>query len=320
MTTARKRLVSIDSTPYYHCVSRCVRRGFLCGVDPYTQQNYEHRRAWIEQKIQSLSTLYCVDICAYAIMSNHYHLVVHLNRDKAQSLSLHQIVERWSKQHKLPTLVGRWVMGQLTCAAEEKACLAIIESWRHRLWSLSWFMKELNYDIAVRANEEDACKGHVWECRFSSQALLDQQALTAAMVYVDLNPVRAGIAPTIETSKYTSIKARLLALKKNKDTAPFLFPFINNKIAKLSDGIPLKLLDYVELVDWTAKHCRDNKANTNPSLPSVLQRLNITPTTWNKASTELERYRATAIGCQYHIETAKRHMRKTRIRLFRLDS
>ncbi|GAK84573.1 mobile element protein [Vibrio ponticus] len=187
MTTARNQQIAVDVTPYYHCVSRCVRRSYLCGIDPLTEQSYEHRREWIKQKIYALSQVYCIDICAHAIMSNHYHLVVHINKEKALSLSNLQVVERWQQDHKLPSLVSRWIAGQLASRAEEEACLSIIDSWRFRLWSLSWFMKELNFDIAYQANREEGCKGHFWESRFKSQALLDEQALAAAMAYVDLN-------------------------------------------------------------------------------------------------------------------------------------
>ena len=87
MTRPRKDLISISDTPYYHIVSRCVRRAFLCGTDPHTKQSYEHRRQWIEDRIRLLSSLFAIDICAYAIMSNHYHLVLHVDTQQAQSWS-----------------------------------------------------------------------------------------------------------------------------------------------------------------------------------------------------------------------------------------
>ncbi|RJX64841.1 transposase [Vibrio sinensis] len=309
----------MDATPYYHCVSRCVRRSFLCGIDPLTEQNYEHRRDWIKQKIYSLSQVYCIDICAYAIMSNHYHLVVHINRDKAYALSNNDVVERWQKDHKLPTLITRWLAGQLTSNAELEASIAIIDSWRSRLWNLSWFMKELNFDIACHANREDDCRGHFWESRFKSQALLDEQALAAAMVYVDLNPLRAGVANTPETSEYTSIQARLEALNNQQETAPCLHPFISNQNNEKLDGIPFRLMDYIELVDWTARQYRERKASLNSTMPPILKRLNISHVTWLKACTELERNRRSAVGCIYNLESAKHALNKKQIHLIRLD-
>ena len=124
MTTARKQLVSIDATPYYHCVSRCVRRSFLCGHDSYSKKSYEHRRSWIETKIYALAQVYCIDICAYAIMSNHYHLVIHINRKKANELSNIKVVQRWGIDHKIPLLIQRWLNGELSNQAEKEACHA----------------------------------------------------------------------------------------------------------------------------------------------------------------------------------------------------
>ncbi|WP_185067034.1 transposase [Vibrio ponticus] len=319
MTTARKQQVSVEATPYYHCVSRCVRRSFLCGIDPVTEQNYEHRREWIEQKMYALAQLYCIDICAYAIMSNHYHLVLHINRDKALNLSDREVVERWQQNHKLPSLIARWLAGELACNTEIEVCATLIESWRERLWNLSWFMKELNFDIACKANREDECRGHFWESRFKSQALLDEQALAAAMAYVDLNPLRAGIADTPETSEFTSIQARLEALNNRQETAPCLYPFIGNPTNEMLDGIPLRLIDYIELVDWTARQYRDEKASLSSTMPPILERLNVSQITWLKACSKLEKYRSSAVGCANHIERAKYTLHKKRIHLFRLD-
>ncbi|SON48891.1 transposase [Vibrio tapetis] len=319
MATARKQLISVDATPYYHCVSRCVRQSYLCGEDTVTNTSYEHRREWVEHKIQSLTHTYCIDVCAYAVMSNHYHVVLHINRDKALGLSLDGVVERWSSEHKLPVLIQRWLKKELKTQTEEDKCLEIIEVWRERLWSLSWFMKELNYDLACKANQEDQCSGHFWESRFKSQALLDDKALAAAMAYVDLNPVRAGIAKSPEQSNFTSIKARLKALTDNQESAPCLHPFIGNSNKKLIDGIPFQLLDYIELVDWTARQFREDKAPMAEHLPPIIERLNFNQNTWLEVCTSLERKRSTAIGSPCYLEHAKAALDKSRIHYYPLE-
>ena len=79
MPRPRKCQISLDATAYYHCVSRCVRRAFLCGEDRYTGQCFEHRREWVEERLLKLATVFSLDIAAYAVMSNHLHIVLHIN-------------------------------------------------------------------------------------------------------------------------------------------------------------------------------------------------------------------------------------------------
>ena len=85
MTRARKTFLSLNDTPYYHVVARCVRRAWLCGIDEYAGKDYSHRKAWIIERMRELSAVFAIDICAYAVMSNHYHLVVHVDRKRAEA-------------------------------------------------------------------------------------------------------------------------------------------------------------------------------------------------------------------------------------------
>jgi REP element-mobilizing transposase RayT len=313
MTTARSQLISLDVTPYYHCISRCVRRSFLCGEDAVTGKSYEHRRDWLEQRLLKLATIYCIDICAYAVMSNHYHLVVHINRLKANSLTPDQVIERWKQEHKIPPLVQRYLNRQLVCKAEVKRCQQLIELWRERLYSLSWMMKELNFEIALQANREDGCTGHFWEGRFKSQALLDDAALLAAMTYTDLNPVRAKIAQTPETSEYTSLKKRLDSLEENQPTPLGLYPFVGSN-PDTPDGISFRLMDYIEWVDWVGRLIREDKRGyINGSQPAIFTRLSISQTEALKLVTNLERRRRLWIGTADHLTLAKQLLNKTRI-------
>ena len=70
MSTAHRQLIDAESTPFYHVINRCVRRAFLCGEDALSGRSYEHRRGWIVDRIRQLSSIFCIDICAYAVMSN----------------------------------------------------------------------------------------------------------------------------------------------------------------------------------------------------------------------------------------------------------
>ncbi|MGD8930165.1 MAG: hypothetical protein PVI22_14415, partial [Lysobacterales bacterium] len=111
MTQPRKRLVSYSDTVYYHCVSRCVRRAFLCGQDSVTGFNFDHRRGWIVNRLRELAGIFAMDICAYAVMSNHYHVVLRVNLEQARRWSDREVAERWCRLFKGPDLVQRWLSG-----------------------------------------------------------------------------------------------------------------------------------------------------------------------------------------------------------------
>ncbi len=268
MPTARHRLVSLDDTPYYHCISRCVRRAFLCGKDSMTGYSFEHRRQWIVDRIRLLSSVFAADLCAYAVMSNHYHIVVRLDAVAAQNWCDQEVAERWTQLFSQSALVHRFLAGSVLLPYEQERLQQQIRTWRSRLVDLSWFMRCLNEPIARMANQEDHCTGRFWEGRFHSQALLDERALLACMAYVDLNPIRAAMATTPETSDYTSVQERITQPQETT-----LRPFAPNDDAA---GLPFVLKDYLELVDWAGREIQRGKRGYIPaSTPPILLRLNM---------------------------------------------
>ena len=221
MTQPRSRLVCLDDTPWYHVVSRCVRRAFLCGYDAQSGCSFEHRRGWIADRLKQLASVFSVDIAAYAVMSNHFHIVLRVDATRLQHASRNEVLHRWTRLFNGPLLVQRYLADPGSLGdAELRALDTWVETYRDRLADLSWFMRVLNESIARQANEEDGVTGRFWEGRFRSQALLDEQAVLTAMTYVDLNPIRAGLAPTPESSDYTSIAERIAALNEHAEGAP----------------------------------------------------------------------------------------------------
>lgn len=310
MTTARNTQISIVDTPYYHCMARCVRRAFLCGEDSFSGQSYEHRKQWIVDRILQLSAIFAIDVSAYAVMSNHYHVVLYIDRDTARDWSLKEVAERWKQLFKMPVLVDRYLHNEPMSTAERDKVSEIIEQWRERLQDISWYMRCLNEHIARLANAEDQCKGRFWEGRFKSQALLDDTALLACMAYVDLNPVRAALSESLQDSDYTSIqeRIRICANKLEKDRKPTstqkakaptaathpttpdeikqpaqLLPFIGpaSQQNDTKKGMLMKPQDYFELVDWTGRQIREDKRSAiPPHIQPVLQRLGVNPENW----------------------------------------
>jgi len=151
MTQSRDSLISLADTPYYHCISRCVRRAFLCGEDKLSGQSFEHRRQWMIDRIRYLTDLFAIEVCAYSIMSNHYHLVLYVNEEELAGCSDNEICTRWSKIYSLPSIVLSWQKGELTSDAEKEGALLVITEWRERLTSISWFMRCLNEFIARKS-------------------------------------------------------------------------------------------------------------------------------------------------------------------------
>lgn len=294
MTIARCEQIDLEATPYYHVMNRCVRRSFLCGFDELTQTDYSHRKSWIVDRLKFLASIFAIKICAYAIMSNHYHVVLYVDDRSAKAWSDEEIAQRWCSIFPKD--------------AKENQHLSLkIKLWRERLTSVSWFMRCLNERIARAVNDEDDCKGRFWEGRFKSQALLDEAALLSAMVYVDLNPIRAGITQTPEESSFTSIYERIQfmrqQLKKSDSEHIKLKSQLKRERAAILDNlmqpksllpfsvvttddslhsIQFKFSDYLELVDYTGRIIRDDKqvgAIPNYVTP-ILIRLQVEPRNW----------------------------------------
>jgi REP element-mobilizing transposase RayT len=291
MPEPRCRLVSLDATPHYHVVSRCVRRQFLCGKDDLTGRDFSHRRDWIRERIFKLADIFAVDICAYAVMSNHVHLVLTIRQDVALEWNEREVAERWLRLFGGRKEVKHWLAGQHQPEAQATAALEWIKTYRERLFDLSWFMRCLNEPIARMANKEDNVTGRFWEGRFKSQALLDEEALVSLMAYVDLNPIRAGISATPEESDYTSLQQRVIETRiedapEHKDSLPKdlkaalgkLAPFAPESGVREESVLPVTLTDYLELVDWTGRAIAHGKKGAiDDRLPPILERLRARP-------------------------------------------
>ncbi len=273
MTTARALLIPPGSSGAYHCVQRCVRRAFLCGVDRSTGQSFEHRKQWLTQRLQLLSGCFAVAIHAYAIMSNHLHVVVQWDPAWQATWTESDVAERWVRL--FPPRADSPAARALKCQRllQQPERLALL---RERLGNLSWFMKCLAEPIARAANVEDHCKGRFWEGRFKAQVLCDERALLAAMAYVDLNPLRAGMTASLLGSNHTSIQHRLrdAAMPLDQPLQPVLGQQPHVRLG-------LSLRAYIGLVEWTGQQLRPGKrgALAKPA-PSALRKLDPHPERW----------------------------------------
>ncbi|QPG04835.1 transposase [Salinimonas marina] len=301
MPRPRKSLINLADTPYYHCVSRCVRRAFLCGEDIQTGKSFEHRRQWVEDRLLFLADVFCVDVCAYAVMSNHTHVVLRINKDKADSLSVNEVIRRWHKLYK-GMLIARRFVNPAECdslsEAETETVKSLAEVYRSRLFDISWFMRLLNEYIARQANKEDDCTGHFWEGRFKSQALMDEASLAACMAYVDLNPVRACLSKTPEASAHTSIQKRIQAAKYHQQPRTLLH-FTGNTKDNMSDGLPFRMEDYLGLIEQTGRYFHPKKrGKIEDAVSPILTGIGLADTDWNKLVCGIETEFKTSVSIE----------------------
>ena len=314
MATRRSDLVNLSETPFYHCVTRCVRQCYLCGYDKNTGQSFEHRRGWVEKRTLFLSSVYAIDLCAYAVMSNHVHVVLRVDEKSANSLSMREVLIRWHKLHKGTLLTKSYLAGVALSEAELLSVKRTAAVYRKRLFSISWFMRDLNEYIARAANAEDECKGRFWEGRFKSQALLDEKALLSCMVYVDLNPIRASLASTPEDSEYTSIKRRI-ECKLTRKTSTGILPFKSDTACSNQYCLNLTFTEYVTLLTQTGKAVRDDKAGfIDGEYQASLNQIALSSSQWLKASLEFEQHFSIAVGSvsrikKFQLTTGRRRLK-----------
>jgi len=316
MPYPRYKQIDLQQTQYYHVVSRCVRRSYLCGFDQDTGESYEHRKDWVERRLLYLTNVFSIDVLAYAVMSNHYHVVVDINDNIGCKISDSDVVKRWHKVSSgTPETVKFAEAGILPTDDNQKSKLrATIQEYRRRLCDLSWFMKLLNGYIARQANKEDDCTGHFWEGRFKSQALIGISAVLSCMVYVDLNPFRAGIVDIPENAFHTSLNKRYKALKQNRQPRTLL-PFSAENAYKDQKCIPYSLENYLQLVKDTSMISKQlDKPLISQRTKKSLQNLGLCSDQWCEFMAGLEELFPVALGSFEQIEAFKKATGRTRMR------
>ncbi len=299
MTMPRNMLVDVNVTRYYHCISRCVRQAKLCG------KGYEHRKRWIEERLELLADQFAIAVCGFAVMDNHLHVLVRLDPGLGKDWSAEAVVRRWIAVYPPKNLdlsdsaiVDKWVKH---FAKNRKQ----VDVFRERLQSLGWFMKALKEPLARLANGEDKCSGTFWEGRYKSIAVLDEESLLATCVYIDLNPVAAGISKVPETSSHTSLRQRVAHAKaKGKleslkeaakgsvagskvsghfEDSHWLCPLDDaRRKGSKREGMleSFSLGSYLLLVDYSSRLWREGKAQVSPSVVGIFERLDTSAEIW----------------------------------------
>lgn len=302
---ARAEVFDPSEVAIVHVMSRTIRRCFLLGKDPLTQRNFDHRRDWIESKLKQLSACMGIDLLAFSLMSNHMHLVLRSRPDIVALWSDDEVARRWLllcpkyKRPRINDFQDEPYSREPTESELNTIRLnpSLISRIRSRLSDISWWMRLLCQNIAQRANrEEGEGLGKFWQSRFKAVRILDEESLLACAAYVDLNPIRAATALTLETSEHTSVKRRIQAFQEQRispndqEAETFLAPLeicetgqqlgpqpSASKIRCSDKGfLSMSNVEYFELLDWLARRVDPKKRGSTPeSVPPVLKRLGL---------------------------------------------
>ena len=297
-----------------------VRRCFLFGVDPFTGKNHDHRKVWIEDQLRLLAANFGIDLLAFAILSNHFHLILRSRPDVVDTWDDTEVARRWlmlcpkrKKKDRSPEEPNEF---ELNSIRNDPARLATI---RTRLSNVSWWMRLLCQNIGTRANQEDKQTGKFFQGRYRAVRILDEESLLACAAYVDLNPIRAAMAETIETSEHTSVQRRIHALPQFEPSEPspstgvdsFLSPLAiderhdplgacaNQTRERCSNKgfLSMSVADYLELLDVSGRMIRTDKSGTTPAnVAPIFERLKLDQEYWLLQIKEFGRLFANVAG------------------------
>ena len=337
----RSEVFDPDEIAIAHTCSRTVRRCFLMGNDPFTGKNFDHRKVWIEQHLIQFAQAFGVDLLGFALLSNHIHLILRTRPDVVATWSDNEVARRWmmicphrrsSDGLPLPPTEAeiRSIAG----------CPVKCGEIRKRLSSISWWMRLLCQRVAMRANQEDEESGHFFQDRFHATRIVDEASLLACAAYVDLNPIRAAMAETLEQSDHTSVQRRIESITTDRDDgipvtnlrdsflAPIsidersgeIGPCVSKSGKRCSDKgfLPMSLEDYLETLDWTARQIAPGKCGRTPAeVPPVLKRLGLDSKTWCELVSDFGRLFCTVAGRPECVDPLRSHCTHRRYHLRR---
>jgi hypothetical protein len=307
---ARAEVFNPNEVATLHIMARVVRRCFLFGNDPITNKNFDHRKIWIENQLRLQAANFGIDLISMALMSNHFHLVVRSRPDVVETWDDTEVARRWlmlcpkrKDKDRNPMEPNNAELDSIRNSPIE------VTKIRTRLSDISWWMRILCQKIGTRANQDDKETGKFFQGRFKAVRLLDDEAVLACSAYVDLNPIRAGIATSIKTSDFTSAQLRFESARTTDPTDPtspdaFLSPIklddskrgVGPKPSKsrrrCSDKgvLPLSSMDYLQLLDLTARMHKSDKVGFTPrGLAPLLERVGIEVADWQMLTKDFGR-------------------------------
>ena len=327
----RRLVLSETEIQTVKCVNRCVRRAFLCGDDPLTGRNLDHRKVWIRDRLAFLAGIFSIDVLSYSVLSDQLTLTLRSRPDIAGQWDDLDVAKRWWRLFPQRRLKDG--SPDQPTDLELRVLVARVTELRPRLSSISWFMRCTAEVIARWANAEDQCTGRFWEGRFKCTLLNDEAAILGGLVHVDLLAIQRGFATSPEESTFTGLNDRIHdALNQSKRTAaantgpdqPVVRTSDWLSPMKGSDGpsastsassfpqrrasdrccVDVSLNDYRHLAEWTLECIRVGGPRCiQESEPQILRRMQLDGPAWLTLFSSFSRRRKCAFPINQIFQT-----------------
>lgn len=330
MTMARRELVNYEDTRWYHCISKIARGLALL------EKHGPSLKSRIVSETRRLSQIFAIRVGGHSIMGTHFHLLLRVEVEQAMSWNAREVVERWTllcrpKNKKREPLKG----DELQFWIDEKAKDAdYVAERRKRLTDLGWFHRFLKQPLSVYVNKLEGCSGTLFQGRFKSIAVMGFQALLNVAIYIDLNPVAAGIVDVPEQGIHTSFQLRFENAIRSSLFPEMIDRFVNCASAAadsfdaektlwllsienrpesgedqgMFDG--LTLVQYMILVDEAGRLPREGKASISDAAAAILERLGLKHSVWVKQQQKL----AAGSSRGHYLASSREDLRKLAMR------
>jgi len=327
------------------------------GDDLVSGKNFDHRKVWVEPYLRQFASAFGIDLLGFSILSNHFHLILRTRPDVVATWDDREVARRWLMLCPQRRSADAAAMPPTEPEINSIAnCSIKCDEIRNRLASLSWWMRLLCQRVAQRANHEEEENGRFFQDRYHATRLVDEASLLACAAYVDLNPIRAAICQTLESSDHTSVQRRIDAMSTPADsgadeeehdstatshaesppTLPlddaFLSPLTMDEYSdpigpcaspsgqRCSDKgfLAMSIIEYVELLEWSARQVVPGKRGRTPKdFPPVLTRLGLERDSWCELVSDFGKLFCTVAGRPEQVDLLRSHRTHRRYHLRR---
>lgn len=298
MTIARSELVDISMTRWYLCVVRCVRGASLLS-------GRQDRKDWLERRLEELAQIFALSVGGFTVLDNQLILLIRFDPEIARTWSNAEVARRWGQIVPDRDKARQPLDRSDTWVAQKAKDAGWARTARQRLQSLSWFMKSLTEPLARLANRQDQTRGKFFEGRHKTVAILDEESLLAAAVYIDLSLAGANDRAGKDVQSFTSLNVRTKHLKRSSRPASpkagkraktsgsrrteqaedslWLCPIedrsrLGSSREGMFEGLPLK--SYLDLVAFSGRLLQKSSTPVPRDLSRIFDRLEASPEDW----------------------------------------